>query len=292
MNIWKIAPGENAYQWEECRDHGFIGLGWDDLGYIRGVPWEEFVRRCQDAYGLAEESLKSQGVYQLWRFVHEIKVGDRIIANRGTRRIIGIGTITGELFWVKDGSNRHRFPVEWADTQEYAVDEPGWRKTLIPLSDEKFQELWQSQGNIWKVAPGEGAVLWAEFQAKKCIGIGWDDMGDIRGLSWEDFAKRAMQTYDLQETQIKTHGVYQIWKFVNDIKPGDQIIANQGTKKILGIGTVTGESFWVEEGPLRNRLPVKWEHTDPIEIDEPSWVKTLAPLSPEKLHRILSKKDI
>ena len=39
---WKIAPGEKGWQWEECRENGFIGIGWNDLGDVSGLSRAEF----------------------------------------------------------------------------------------------------------------------------------------------------------------------------------------------------------------------------------------------------------
>ena len=30
--VWKIAPGESARLWEPLREHGYIGIGWPELG--------------------------------------------------------------------------------------------------------------------------------------------------------------------------------------------------------------------------------------------------------------------
>jgi len=33
-HYWKIALGKDAWQWQNCRDKGFIAMGWDELGDI------------------------------------------------------------------------------------------------------------------------------------------------------------------------------------------------------------------------------------------------------------------
>ena len=39
---WKIAPGENAFNWEFCRDNKVITLGWEELGDLSGKARDEF----------------------------------------------------------------------------------------------------------------------------------------------------------------------------------------------------------------------------------------------------------
>jgi 5-methylcytosine-specific restriction protein B len=37
VRYWKIAPGENAYLWDEWREKGYIAIGWDELGDVSGM---------------------------------------------------------------------------------------------------------------------------------------------------------------------------------------------------------------------------------------------------------------
>jgi 5-methylcytosine-specific restriction protein B len=84
----------------------------------------------------ADPELKEEAVEQVWRFLN-IKPGDRIVANRGTDQVIGIGTVTGPYFYV-EGQYAHRLPVHWDDLEPKQVQQPGWRKTLIELTKERF----------------------------------------------------------------------------------------------------------------------------------------------------------
>ncbi len=136
---WKIAPGENAWQWEECCAQGFIALGWEALGDLRGLSREEF-----DQY--LEVTLKTHpdwgrdGASQAWTF-SQIAVGDRIVANRGTRQVIGIGTVTGPYYFEEGVQHGHRIPVRWDDTGVREVEQGGWRRTLIELSADQFNAI-------------------------------------------------------------------------------------------------------------------------------------------------------
>jgi len=139
INYWKIAPGENAWNWASCLEGNFIAVGWDDMGDITGLKYDEFNQRRDEK--LAEHSdWKKSGVGQVWTF-SRIKEGDRIVANQGTKKILGIGTVTGPYFFVPGVRHKHRLPVIWDDLTPRQVEEGGWRRTLVKLDYEKFKKL-------------------------------------------------------------------------------------------------------------------------------------------------------
>jgi 5-methylcytosine-specific restriction protein B len=148
VSYWKIAPGDNAWQWDECREGGFIAVGWDELGDLSGVSRKEFEAKVNELV----ESLNwnKAGCEQVWRFAH-LKEGDKVVANKGTSEVLGIGTVTGPYYFVPDTRHGHRLPVQWDDLTPRSVDEGGWRRTLIQLDEDRFEE-------VLNAPPAEGAA--------------------------------------------------------------------------------------------------------------------------------------
>lgn len=142
MRYWKIAPGDNAWHWEECRDQNFIAVGWDQLGDLSQLNRAEFeARRDQLMTQHPEWKWKKDGVNQVWTF-SQINEGDRIVANRGTTQVLGIGTVTGSYYFEPDATrHKHRLQVQWDDLTPRTVNEGGWRRTLVALSQEQFNEI-------------------------------------------------------------------------------------------------------------------------------------------------------
>lgn len=136
---WKIAPGENAWQWEECLAGGFIALAWDELGDLSDLSEEEFKTHLEELR-TAHPDWGAQGPEQAWQF-SRIRSGDRIMANQGTTKVLGIGTVTGPYFFKDGARHGHRLPVQWDDTAPRAVEQGGWRKTLIELTAEQFEAI-------------------------------------------------------------------------------------------------------------------------------------------------------
>lgn len=137
IEYWKIAPGANARLWDEWVNGGHSSMGWSEVGDVTGMSRPEFLQKLKDVGGPLGWR---KGPEQLWHFAH-IPEGSWIIANRGTTEIVGIGRVTGPYYFVPDDPHGHRLPVEWEDTTVRAIDEEGWRMTLVRLSAARFEEL-------------------------------------------------------------------------------------------------------------------------------------------------------
>lgn len=137
--VYKIAPGPGAEYWDECRDNGYICIGWDELGDLSGASKEEYEKR-RDAAITEHADWTKAGLGQVWRFsrIHE---GDRIIANSGKTKILGFGTVIGPYYFVPKTQYGHRLPVMWDDVTPRKVDESSWSGTLQAVSAERFEEL-------------------------------------------------------------------------------------------------------------------------------------------------------
>jgi hypothetical protein len=137
---WKVAPGEKGWQWEECKENGFIGIGWNDIGDVSDLSREEFGARQEQM--AAERGYSKEATNQVWTFAHDIQEGDVVVANRGIREVLGFGTVVGPYEFVPGAHYAHQLPVRWDDTVPRHVEEGVWRKTLIEIKPpEKYEEL-------------------------------------------------------------------------------------------------------------------------------------------------------
>jgi hypothetical protein len=85
----------------------------------------------------------------IWSFYHEIKPGDIIIARKGRKKIVGIGTVIGMPFYDKEkGIERvgnsdiyyyypNFLPVEWENKKKYFEDIVFSMATLYQISYDK-----------------------------------------------------------------------------------------------------------------------------------------------------------
>lgn len=157
---WKIAPGENAWNWDACREGGFIAIGWEEIGDVSNLSKSQFNSRRDDLLKEHPDWNKIE-VEQVWKFAH-IKEGDRIIANKGTNEVLGIGTATGPYYFVEGLRHGHRIPVEWENLTTRRINKPGWRKTLIELAQAEFDSIYTSNPiDICKIFKDREEAEWA-----------------------------------------------------------------------------------------------------------------------------------
>ena len=143
IQYWKISPGENAHLWDEWKKSGYVAIGWDKFGDVSKLDRAAFEKRMRELQD--EDGYGAAGPRQVWRF-RQIPVGSKVIANQGTRTLLGIGTVTGPYEYHPDaGEYCHRLPVRWDDLTERAIERGGWRKTLIQLDEAEYLRLTQPE---------------------------------------------------------------------------------------------------------------------------------------------------
>ncbi|REJ85105.1 MAG: hypothetical protein DWQ36_14585 [Acidobacteria bacterium] len=141
VRYWKIAPGKKAWNWDRCREGGFIAMGWSLLGDLRRFESQEEFEEERERIHAKEGDYSKVGCAQLWTF-RSIAPGDKVVANRGKSEVLGIGTVTeGYHFDPSSERHHHRLGVHWEHTEPFQVNERGWQRTLIELGKTKFQKL-------------------------------------------------------------------------------------------------------------------------------------------------------
>ena len=178
---WKIAPGENAWNWDACLEGGFIAIGWEEMGDISKLNRSQFNAR-RDELVKEHPDWNKTGVEQAWKFAH-INEGDRIIANRGTTEVLGIGTVAGPYYFVEGVRHGHRIPVEWEDLAPKRINKPGWRRTLIELTQEEFDQIYSPSDSIdiYKIFSDRDEAEWAFDLLKETVNrLGIKDPNDER----------------------------------------------------------------------------------------------------------------
>jgi 5-methylcytosine-specific restriction protein B len=126
-NVVKIAPGPDARYWEECRSGSYICVGWDDVGDLRQFESREaFEEAFMDAYSSEYRDHRptiTKKARELWT-LRELQSGDRVVANRGTSRVLAVGTVgePGYRWRPERAEYRHTVDVEW--DEGFAKDIP------------------------------------------------------------------------------------------------------------------------------------------------------------------------
>jgi hypothetical protein len=157
VQVWKIAPGEGAEDWDLFREQGCIGLGWLELpDYHQYASEQDVLAALQGAYGRGTKGSSGGAAKIIWRFLDEVQPQHIVVANQGYNRVVGIGVVTSEYLApgskdnpIRNDETTHRHHVRrvnWLITDP--VDLPGKRffvqAALWPLENEKFNRIRQA----------------------------------------------------------------------------------------------------------------------------------------------------
>ena len=148
-----------------------------------------------------------------------------------------------------------------------------------------------------KIAPGEDARFWDDCLREGYICVGWDEVGDLSQFeSKEAFRARFEEVYPynghLARARRKGN---ELWR-LNELEPGDLVVANQGIGRVLALGEVVQPGYrWADERPeYRHTVAVKWDTTYKQSVAPPQkrWATlTVATVPDTLLKTILGGKE-
>ncbi|MFI0542704.1 McrB family protein [Streptomyces sp. WSLK1-3] len=141
--IWKVAPGERGRLWDECRDGGFICVGWDELGDLGQYQSDTELQQALDAHWPRSSGGSLTLARRLLAF-RDLEAGDRIVANRGVDEVLATGRVDGSYRYDPDRAEFHHVvPVAWDSSHAQKLQKPqhGWRSTFAKVDPSLFARL-------------------------------------------------------------------------------------------------------------------------------------------------------
>jgi 5-methylcytosine-specific restriction protein B len=163
VTFWKIAPGEKASEWPECKAHGYICIGWGGIGDLSQYDDQPSLKKA-----MLDENPKDtmKQVSQVWRFKN-LEKGDVIVANRGMTSIVGIGRVTGPYFFSAERAQyKHCVPVEWFHTAEYPISDRTAASDWFAYTVKKLTR--QEYERVAPAASPGGVTRWRRNSADGC----------------------------------------------------------------------------------------------------------------------------
>lgn len=144
--VWKISPGKSASFWETFRDRGCIAIGFDfprDVGAFT-TPGD-LRAEMKAANG------QDTGWSSLWRFAHQMKPGDIVVANQGQKGVVGVGVIRSGYLGPDAANNPQRgarYPhahlMDWVLTDPIEVEFTFAQPTVAQLTTKQWDEVKQA----------------------------------------------------------------------------------------------------------------------------------------------------
>lgn len=101
----------------------------------------------------------------------------------------------------------------------------------------------------WMIRAGEYGYLYDEFINKNLIGIGWNEVGDLKNVTSESNIEEKVRTLypDYKEGKIISTKT-QLRKFVLDFAPNDFVITYNPNTRNYSFGKIIGEYQFIENG--------------------------------------------
>ncbi len=178
----------------------------------------------------------------------------------------------------------HSFPelsyYAWKSNQSGKTEE-----TTTTTVDSNIKET-----NYWIYSPGDNASMWDEFYKSGIMGIGWDDVTDLKGFSSKEEIKEYMKkVYD--PSYSYKNNAHCLWQFANGIKVGDVIFVKKGMHKIIGKGIVTSDYIYdISRSAYKHIRKVDWQNNGEWEHPGQAVMKTLTNISayPDYVQKLLA----
>ena len=114
--IWGVHAGRTGDADSLFLDKQVVALGWDEMGDLSKIPAtrEAFREKVAAVYPAKKPGAIPNNAGQLYRFVHEITIGDLVAYPSKVDRKIHIGRVTGAYTHVNDKSGYvHQRKVKW-----------------------------------------------------------------------------------------------------------------------------------------------------------------------------------
>ena len=152
---WLYAPGEQAKDWNNQFENGFMSIDYDYPNDLKEIQTKEELDDLVDEFDLGSYNTSMA----LWQFANEINIGDIIISKQGRTKCVGFGIVTSEYIFDKNKSKyKHTRKVNWKKSGTWKSKDNLPIKTLTNITSyrdfvERLKQLLEIEGT--QVTSGE-----------------------------------------------------------------------------------------------------------------------------------------
>ncbi len=220
--FWLLAPGDNAYKWDEFYNNGYAGIGWDDLGDLKAYTSKDQIKiRLKELYG--GKTSKSNDALACYEFGNKVRKGDIIITKKGVNAYIGWGIVISDYYFETDASEfKHRRNVKWMAKGVWE-EANIVQKTLTNIS--KYPDYIERLKTLLKIDPSAGFNKKIKYWWLNANPKYWNIL---------DFKKGEQQTYTSKNEKGNKRRIYE---YFTEVRPGDLMIGYQTSpeKRIVAL---------------------------------------------------------
>lgn len=159
--IWAVATGEGGRLWPQFQEEGIIAIALDFVGDLADFESRDEIREAIAAERKSGPDPMHDSLAG-WEFAHEMKIGDYVIAKRGTSELLGYGLVESDYEY---DAERPEYPnirhVKWLKTGRWVLpdDRRIVSKALTDMSQYKewLRPAWELMaGSPQTTTGGEG----------------------------------------------------------------------------------------------------------------------------------------
>ncbi len=102
-HMWMVRAGRGGRLFPEFVERSIVALGWDQIGDPTScATLAALIARFRSGYPDWSETQVAVGAGQMFRFIHEFRIGDGVITYDSQQRVYQTGTIVGPARYVSD----------------------------------------------------------------------------------------------------------------------------------------------------------------------------------------------
>lgn len=134
---WLVRAGRNAQILDDFLEKNIVAIGWKKLGdLIVFKDKKELLNTIKEGWPSWKPGKPSISASQLYRFVHDLRTGDRVLTYDPQRRVYHVGRISGDYQYNPDliEDNSHIHPVAWEKEIERDVLSSAAKNSLGAIS--------------------------------------------------------------------------------------------------------------------------------------------------------------
>lgn len=230
--MWMVRAGHGATYVDDFVDKNVVAIGWSEAGEIKvGDARDRISQKLATVWPTMTSGKRALSVGQIFRFLNEIRAGDKVVTYDPSRRIYHVGKIEGppryepslfdELPRVRD--------VQWQGEVLRDVISTATKNTLGSIST-LFLLSEEAAAEIEARLSGKASTKVVESESEAEADVTEDIARDLRARSRE-FIKDKITRLDWQEMQELVAGLLRAMGYKTRISPtgpdrGKDIIAS------------------------------------------------------------------
>lgn len=115
MALWMVRAGKYGEQENIILENNVFAVKWNELGDLSKIKSKDELKELyQKIYTNTSKNRMISHISQIWRFVHEIKIGDLVSITLKTKNSIMFGIVEGEYKYQKLSENvNHTRKAKW-----------------------------------------------------------------------------------------------------------------------------------------------------------------------------------